>query len=350
MKKLIFLSLFILLFFSKTQNVFANKDVFTVDNIIVEGKIEDNNYRENYINIGFRKGFQKLIKNILQAKDHKTILSTDSSTIKSFVENFQIIEEKSYDKKFKAEIVVTFKQDLLNDFFYKKGISYSASKKLETIIYPILILNSELQVFSGNKFFEEWNNDNELQNANFILPIENLDDIEFIKKNMDELEEIDLNRLVDNYEIKNSAILILRYDKKELNVFLKTNFKNVKKFKKIQLAVENIEDNKVRKETISKLKFFVHDLWKEQNLVDISAPSYITLNTKIQKPDTLDSVIKKIKQINLITSYNVKEFDKNSAKIKIKYLGKVKILENALIENGFILKILDNEWNLSLRS
>ena len=114
--------------------------------------------------------------------------------------------------------------------------------------------------------------------------------------------------------------------------------------------MENIEDNKVRKETISKLKFFVHDLWKEQNLVDISAPSYITLNTKIQKPDTLDSVIKKIKQINLITSYNVKEFDKNSAKIKIKYLGKVKILENALIENGFILKILDNEWNLSLRS
>ena len=36
-----------------------------------------------------------------------------------------------------------------------------------------------------------------------------------IKKNLDDLEVTDLNQLVDNYEIKNSAILILRYDEKD---------------------------------------------------------------------------------------------------------------------------------------
>ena len=93
MKKVIFLSL-IILFLNKTQNVFANQDAFTVDNIIVEGEIRDNNYREKYIEVAFRKGFQKLIENLIQIKDQKKILSTDLSTIKSLVEKFAIVEEK----------------------------------------------------------------------------------------------------------------------------------------------------------------------------------------------------------------------------------------------------------------
>ena len=347
MKKVIFLSL-IILFFNKTQNVFANQDAFTVDNIIVEGEIRDNNYREKYIEVAFRKGFQKLIENLIQIKDQKKILSTDLSTIKSLVEKFTIVEEKVLNDRYSAEVVVSFKKNLLNDFFYKRRISYSASKKLETIVYPILTLNSELQVFSNNKFFQEWNESQEFQNINFILPVENLDDIEFIKKNLDDLEETDLKQLVDNYEIKNSAILILRYDEKDLSVFLKTNFNNVKKFKKIEFAVKNLEDKEVREEIISKLKFSIHDLWKEQNLIDISVPSYLVVNAPTPKPGSLEKVIKKIKQINLITNYSIEELDKDSAKIKIKYLGKIKNLQNSLIENGFNFEILNDEWNLTL--
>ena len=347
MKKVIFLSL-IILFLNKTQNVFANQSAFTVDNIIVEGKIRDNNYRDKYIEVAFRKGFQKLTEHLLQIKDQKKVLSTDLSTIKSLVENFAILEEKVLNDKYSAEVKISFKKSLLNNFFYKRGISYSASKKLETIVYPILTINSELQVFSNNKFFQEWNKTEEFQNINFILPLENLDDIEFIKKNLDDLEETDLRQLVDNYEIKNSAILILRYDEKDLNVFLKTSFNNVKKFKKVEFAVQNLEDKEVREEIISKLKFSIHDLWKEQNLIDISVPSYLVVNVPTQEPNSLEKVIKKIKKINLITNYSIEQFDKNSAKIKIKYLGKIKSLQNGLIENGFNFEILNNEWNLTL--
>ena len=350
MKKLFFFFLIILLFFSKTQNIFAYQSIFTVDNIVIEGKTDGNNHREKYIEIGFRKGFQKLIKNILRSEDQKKILSTDIFTIKSLVQNFSVKDEKIDEKNYRAEITVTFNEDLVNDFFEKREISYSASQRLETIIYPIFILNSELQVFSSNKFFEEWNDDKEFQDVNFILPVENIDDLNFIKKNIDDLEEIDLSRLVDNYEIKNSAILILRYDKKDLNVFLKTNFKNIKKLKKIMMPLKNIDNKIVRKETISKLKFFVHDTWKEQNLVDLTTPAYLTLNAEIKNPSTLGKLFKKINNINLIKNYYVQELDKDKAKIKIKYLGKIKNLESVLVENGFILKIEENEWKLVLGS
>ena len=101
MKKFIFLSL-IILFLSKTQNVFANQDNFTVDNIIISGEIRNNNYRNQYIESAFRKGFQKLTENILQKKDQKKILSTELKVIKSLIENYSIKEEiKVVDEKVK---------------------------------------------------------------------------------------------------------------------------------------------------------------------------------------------------------------------------------------------------------
>ena len=57
---------------------------------------------------------------------------------------------------------------------------------------------------------------------------------------------------------------------------------------------------------------------------------------------------KKINNINLITNYSIEEFDRNTAKIKIKYLGKIKSLKNSLIENGFTFEISNNEWSLRL--
>jgi len=347
MKKFIFLSL-IILFLNKTQNVSAGQNTFIVDNIIVTGEVVNDNYRENYIDIAFRKGFQKLVENILRIKDQKKILSTDLSTIKSLAENYKIMEEKLIENNYSAKIQITFKRKFVSDFLYKRGVSYSESERFQTVVYPILVLNSELEVFSKNRFFNEWNESEDLHNIDFVLPIENLDDITFIKKNLSDLEEIDLSQLVDNYEIKNSAILILRYDEKVLNVFLKTNFKNVKKLKKIEFNVKNLQDKKVRDGVIASLKSSIHDLWKEQNLIDISTPSYLTINTSTKEADSLGAIIKKIKKITLITDYYVEELDKDSAKIKIKYLGKIKNLQNSFIDNGITFEILNNEWQLTL--
>ena len=347
MKKFIFLSL-IILFLGKTQNIYADQNTFIVDNIIVKGQVRDNNYREKYTNIAFRKGFQKLVKNILQIKDQKKVLSTDLSTIKSLVETYKITEESIFEKDYEAKVNITFKRNLVSNFLYKRGIPYSEAEGLQTIIYPILILNSELQVFSKNKFFEEWNVEEDFDNIDFVLPVENLDDIAFIKNNLSVLEETNLSQLVDNYEIKNSAILILRYDENILNVFLKTNFNSLRKLKKIELKVKNLQDKKVRESVINSLKYSIHDMWKEQNLIDISVPSYLTVNAPIKEVNSLGKIIKKIEKISLVTDYYIEKLDKNSAKIKIKYLGKIKNLQNSFIDNGFTFQIIDNEWKITL--
>ena len=349
MKKIIFFSL-IILFFIKTQNVFSDIGTFTVDNIKVTGKITDQNYRNKYLRVGLRNAFEKLIISIIGKENQKELLSTDSNTIKSLTSHYRITEEEILENEYNLQLSVTFDRDLVSRFLLNKNISYSEIKKLEMIIYPIMIKNSQLAVFSQNKFFEEWNNEEYFENISFILPVENLDDIDFVKRNLNKLEEIDLSRLVDNYEIKNSTILILRYDEKILNVFLKTNLEGVKKSKKIDFRLEDLENKQVTNNIIRNLQYYINELWKEENLIDIAAPSYLTINTKMKDLASLKKVIDKIKNISLINNYSVEELDNNSAKIKIKFFGKIKNLQNSLIDNGFDFKISNNEWIVQIAS
>ena len=168
-----------------------------------------------------------------------------------------------------------------------------------------------------NKFFEEWNENKDLENINFILPVENIEDINFIKTKFRDLEEIDLSKLVSNYEIENNSILIFRHNNNKLKVFLKTNLNGVKKNNKIEFTVEDLNNKDVRKELIKNLKFYINELWKEENLIDISAPATLTFITNLNKPEKLQLVLSKLTNINFIDSYKVLEFNKNTAKIKI---------------------------------
>ena len=182
MKKIIFFTL-IIIFFGKTQNVFGNTSVFIVDNIVIEGKINDQKYREKYLKIGFRSSFEKLINGIIRKKDQKDLLSTDFKTIETLISSYKILNEENVGNKYELKITVKFNESRVRKYLQARNISYSEMAKLDMIVYPILVQNSELQIFRENIFLQEWNINKYFENVNFILPVENLDDINFIKQN-----------------------------------------------------------------------------------------------------------------------------------------------------------------------
>ena len=349
MKKFIILFL-IILFFNKTQNVFASNSVFTVDNIEVSGPIKTTNNREKYLNLAFKKGFTKLISAIIKKEDQKELLSLEIRNIKNFISSYKILEEKNYNNNYNLKINLFFNRRQIEEFLINKNISYSEMKKFDMLIYPIYIVGSELQVISKYIFYAEWNKTNTYDNVNFILPLQNLDDINFINENLSKLEETDISRLVKNYEIKNSTIIILRYNQKKLDVFLKSNLSGIDKFKRIDFKIDNLDNEDVRNDIISSLKSYTIELWKEENLIDISTPSFITLNINTKNPKSIKEIIDKIKKINSIDSFSIENFDNNFVKIKIKFFGNIKNLQNNLLENGFEVQFVDDQWNLKIIS
>ena len=71
---------------------------------------------------------------------------------KSFVQSYRIVDEKEIDGKYRAEISLSFKEESINQFFQKKGISYSASQSFETLIYPIFIKTLNYRYFLAISF------------------------------------------------------------------------------------------------------------------------------------------------------------------------------------------------------
>ena len=61
-------------------------------------------------------------------------------------------------------------------------------------------------------------------------------------------------------------------------------------------------------------------------------------------------IIEKIKKTSLIESYTIEKLDNRSAKIKIKFFGNIRTLQERFKENGFELKILNDQWNLYLKN
>ena len=110
--------------------------------------------------IAFKKGFQNLIEGILKKKDQKKLLSTNLKSIKSLIENYRVVEEKISENTYSAKIEITFSKKNINNFFLKNKISYSELVKLDMIIYPILIVESELRTFEENNFFTYFHYEN----------------------------------------------------------------------------------------------------------------------------------------------------------------------------------------------
>ena len=69
----------------------------------------------------------------------------------------------------------------------------------------MLFINGEIKNFNENYFYKQWtevatNN----ETINFILPLEDLDDISKITEMKDRIEELNIDNLVNKYDIKNT--------------------------------------------------------------------------------------------------------------------------------------------------
>ena len=338
----------IIVFFLTTGNVFSKNNLFDVDNIIIFNK--NNKNHAELLEDAFKKGFEKLIKKILLNEDIINVLKTDSSDIKKFVESYQIIEKSNPLNRKETIVNISFDRMKLNSFFYKKNISYADISKTKLIIYPLLIKNNKLFLFSNNYFYKNWNLNINTENdfIEYILPIENLEDIELFRKNSSNLENLDIKKLLSNYNLDNYIFAVIEVDKKEIKVFIKGLVSENNVTKNIKLMEQGNEDKNSQNLIITEIKNQIYEIWKQQNLIDVRTPSFLNIILDINNKTDLLKLREALEDIDLIESHNVLELNRSYAKIKIKYFGKINKLKIKFKENGIKTNISNNQWKLKL--
>ena len=339
----------IIVFFLKTGNVFSDNNIFYVDNIII--KNDKNLSRNELLNKAFTKGFKKLINKILLEKDIKSIEQTNLPNIKRLISAYQVRENKELLTLNDVVINLTFDREKINEFFYSKNILYADVSKTDVVVLPVLIDSNQFYLFSDNYFYSNWNKKQKKKNdqfINYILPVENLESIELINKNKNDLESMDMKNILSGYDIKDYIFLVINPGNKNIEVFFKGFFSNSEIVK--NFSIDNISQEQpfLFDNAIKEIKHEINETWKSQNLIDIGAPSFLNIKLDINKKNDLLNLQMALNKIDLIENYYVLELNKNYAKIKIKYLGKIDKMKNKFNNQGIKVTISNEEWKLEL--
>ena len=300
------------------------------------------------VNKAIKLGFYKLTQRILKEKDAIELSKTSLKDIKNLVSNYQIINEADNLKEGDVIINLTFDREKINKFFYNKDISYADISKTKLVIFPVLVEKNNINLFSDNYFYNNWENKNIYDFIDYVLPSENLEDIQLINQNKDNLETIKVDKILSKYDIKNYIFLVIKPGDKQANVFLKGKISGNEVIKNVEIEINN-NDTKVNYTYIIKeIKKEINELWKSQNLIDISAPAFLNIMLFINESRDLLNLQQSLSTIDLIDRYSVLELNKNYAKLNVKYYGKINKIKKKFQENGIIIEIINNEWRVKL--
>ena len=224
---------------------FSEENVFVINNVKVQGVIDVNFSRNKYIDKAFLVSFDALMSRILLSDDLTKISKIKLNKIKNLIDGFQILEETYQKNEYKAIFKIFYNDNKIKKLLAKKNISFSQPKNISAVFFPVLIVNDELQNFDENYFYNQWTNI-EIKNKliNFILPIQDLEDISKIKEMKNRIEEFNVGNLVNKYNVKDHVFVLLDYRNELLNIYLKTNFNGNETSKNISYKLSNIKDEK----------------------------------------------------------------------------------------------------------
>ena len=339
-------TIFLLAALSKS---FSDENVFTINNVQVEGRVDVNFSREKYLDKAFSSSFEVLMTKILLTRDLEKINNIKLKQIKKLVKSFQILEE-SYSKEiYKINTKIVYNDEKIKKLLGQKNILFSQPENISAVFYPVLFIDDEIQNFNENYFYREWTNviiKNEL--INFILPLEDLEDISKIVEMKDKIEELNIEDFVNKYNIENYIFALMDYQKNKLNIHLKMNFNNNTINKNVFYEINNINDTLALNSIVKDLKLIIADLWKEENLINLLMPLSIKLKFQHTSLDNLDELRKTFQKISIINNYTLEEFNINNSFFKIYYYGDPKKLKLELSKFGYKLSNNQGFWQLYL--
>ena len=342
------LILIILIVFLKTGNVLSNSNIFNVNNIEIEKKGKVSN--EVLASQAIKKGFNALLNKILLVEDKKKLKDLKLSEIEKLVNYYQVSNKTENSKSFqKINFNISFDKDKIHDLFYKRNISYSDIINKELFILPVLKKNNQIFIYNNNYFYDEWNNILNTDLIEFILPLENIEIIQNINFNKNNLINLDLGSLLEEYSGKNIAfVLIESTDQKEKKIYLKAEISGKTIIKKIKIKKINLTEEEYDQKIINDTKVEITNLIKSQNLIDIRTPSFLNAQLKLKKKNSFVDLKSRIQKIDAIQNIFIQEFNNENVILKMKYLGKLDMIIKQLENEKIILKFSGDQWSIKI--
>ena len=344
------LFLFFLIFFIKfsTTNVFAN--IYKISDIEISEPYDLNFSKEKIIEIAFKKAFEELMLTLTTSENSHLSKTKKLKLIKTLIESFSIVDEKFINNKYIAKFEVNFSKKEVLNFFEKKNIFSSIPKKKKLFILPILVdlTQNEILLFSENPFYANWNKFYEKYYLlEYILPNEDLDDLNIFRNNLDNIENYDFDEIISKYQLNDYIILILFKNKNDLRILSRININNNLVVLNKSFSEKNLNNEDNLNYIIKDLKLGFEDNWKKINLINTSIKLPITISVDSKRYNLIQKFEKKIISLDLVSNFYIESFSNKETIFKITYNGTPdKFIEEFNLEK-IKIDLSNNVWKIN---
>ena len=332
------------IFFS-TENIQAK--TFSINDIEISTPFEIDFDKNNIIDEGFLQAFDMLVLSIAQTKDQKKLNKTPLSLIKGMIETFSIKEEKFIDEIYYLSLNVSFNKKKILNLMEKKNIFPSPPVEKNIFFLPIIVDrdSDDISIFSENYIFNNWNSNNQKYHLlRYILPTEDLEDFNLIKRNSKYLESYNFSEIIKKYNLDEYIIAIIFKENNMIKVLNKINFNQQENFKNISFQNLNIDNDQEANKLIESLKIIYENYWKSENEINTSVKISLTISINNNDNSKISKFEEILNDMDLVYDFSIYKFDNKDSFYKIIFNGSpehfIKIMKN----KNYKLDIQNQIW------
>ena len=332
------------IFFS-TENIQAK--TFSINDIEISTPFEINFDKNNIIDEGFLQAFDMLVLSIVQTKDQKKLNKTPLSLIKGMIETFSIKEEKFIDEIYYLSLNVSFNKKKILNLMEKKNIFPSPPVEKNIFFLPIIVDrdSDDISIFSENYIFNNWNSNNQKYHLlRYILPTEDLEDFNLIKRNSKYLESYNFSEIIKKYNLDEYIIAIIFKENNMIKVLNKINFNQQENFKNISFQNLNIDNDQEANKLVESLKIIYENYWKSENEINTSVKISLTISINNNDNSKISKFEEILNDMDLVYDFSIYKFDNKDSFYKIIFNGSpehfIKIMKN----KNYKLDIQNQIW------
>jgi len=341
----VFLSLNI--FFFSTVKLEAKS--FDIENIDISRPFKIDFNKNEVIDEGFKKAFFELLQSIVNSSDLKKINKIDLKKVKGMIESFTIQEEKFIKEIYYVNLGVSFNRKKIFNYLEENNIFPSAPVKIKFLFIPIIIDQStnDLLIFDKNKIFSEWNK--ELKSYHlieYILPTEDLEDINLIKSKNEFIEQYDFKEITDKYNLENSIIALIFKKKKKIRILSKITNKKDVLIKNQSFSNLELDNNAQVNLIIDELKLIYEDYWKASNQINTSIKLNLDIKINNSNYSKISNFEKILNETDLIYNYFIKKFDQNFTEYRIIFNGTPDTFLKSMNDKNYSFDTQNKIWVL----
>ena len=347
-------SLYNLFLFLALLNIFFSTEIsvaktFSIKEIEISSPFNASFDKNKIINRGFVEAYEELILTIAQSKDQKKLQNSSTKEIKSLVETFSIVQESFIDEIYNLTLNVEFNKKSFFELLEKKNVFPSSIIQKDLIFFPIEVdeEKNEIFLFSESQLFKNWNFKKEkYHQLNYILPNEDIDDYNLIKKNINNLEDFDFREISKKYNFEDFIIMIVFKNNQEIRVLNQIVFnknQNLKNFKFKNINLENLED---LKKFIDKQKIVFEDYWKLKNIINTSIKLDLNISVDNSNIIKIDQFEETLSSIELVNKFNIFKFDNKKNIYKVIFNGTRDQFLDVMKDYDYFFEIKNKIWVL----